>query len=113
MGNLHSSSDIKMRDMGTPGVLGIGHHDAPTAGLILVEPTVRRIFSHKAYKVFIFNHKMFRTAAAVTIMSFKIEHVASTFYQQLLLSAIRFISIQPWKPWIILVHIKYTCSSFK
>lgn len=101
MSNLHSSSDVKMRDMGTPGVLGIGHHDAPTAGVILVEPTVIRIFSHKADKVFIFNHKMFRTAAAVTIMSFRIEHVASTFRQHLLLSALISIQLQ-----IILVHIK-------
>ncbi len=38
MGDLHSSSDIKMRDMGTPDALGTGHHDAPTAGVIFVEP---------------------------------------------------------------------------
>lgn len=38
MGNLHSSSDVKMRDMGTLGALGTAHHDAPTAGVILVEP---------------------------------------------------------------------------
>ncbi len=38
MGDLHSSSDVKIRDMGTPGALGTGHHDSSTAGVILVEP---------------------------------------------------------------------------
>ncbi len=38
MGDVHSSSDVKMRDMGTPGALGTGCCAAPTAGVILVEP---------------------------------------------------------------------------